>query len=448
MAELGQTGDATELVPGSPEEIEEFAAALRALARDGLRPLAQGLDDGCATSTGWQGEAATTFRSSAAVMRQEAMHLAGALHGAAWLAERYAAQLRWAQSEAAWAISVDGQGRMLAASGQLQGGQWVALAQSRLSAARGRVQVVARVLAEALEALARAIPELPSLTGAPSWYVSELGRGVIDLVTGLVTGALSLSSWHYLVDPQGYQQDVDLAVAGLAEQYGSLDAAVSTLTDQETWRESPARALGHLAPLLAGPVFRVGETGTATGTAEAALPVVIEGETVVRASTRTTSAEAVSYRDLVRDEPPPTLSNPLETATLDEMDGVRTYANDYGAPPSGITMMRREDGTVVYSVLAEKGITPTGTQMFREAWAHFPDAQGISATWATNMPSNLAAFNAALRAGIPPEQAVWLTFSGKMAAEVGMQEVTILNRSGKVGRHTMVELDYSRGSAP
>lgn len=102
MAELGETDDPTQLVPGKPEAIEENARVLRARASE-----AGGAADGLkAIDTGsWSGPAAAAFHDKFSYEPGKWYTAADSLQAAAGALDDYASTLRWAQGQATEAIA-------------------------------------------------------------------------------------------------------------------------------------------------------------------------------------------------------------------------------------------------------------------------------------------------------------------------------------------------------
>lgn len=108
MAELGETQDPRELIPGRPEVIEENARVLGARAEDAGR-AAEGLQ---AIDTGsWKGPAAGAFQDRFSYEPSRWFTAADSLEAGAGALDGYAATLRWAQGQAGEAIWLWDQGQ-------------------------------------------------------------------------------------------------------------------------------------------------------------------------------------------------------------------------------------------------------------------------------------------------------------------------------------------------
>ncbi|WIX76659.1 hypothetical protein QRX50_35150 [Amycolatopsis carbonis] len=108
MAELGETQDPAALIPGKPEAIEENARVLQARAgeagnaADGLKAIDTGA---------WQGPAASAFHDKFSYEPGKWYAAADSLQAASGALNDHASTLRWAQAQAAEAISLWNQGQ-------------------------------------------------------------------------------------------------------------------------------------------------------------------------------------------------------------------------------------------------------------------------------------------------------------------------------------------------
>lgn len=108
MAELGETQDPAALIPGKPEAIEQNARVLQARAGE-ASDAADGLK---AIDTGaWQGPAASAFHDKFSYEPGKWYAAADSLQAASGALNDHASTLRWAQAQAAEAISLWNQGQ-------------------------------------------------------------------------------------------------------------------------------------------------------------------------------------------------------------------------------------------------------------------------------------------------------------------------------------------------
>ena len=96
-----------------------------------------------------------------------------------------------------------------------------------------------------------------------------------------------------------------------------------------------------------------------------------------------------------------------------------------------------EEGLLNLYIKAKEGITPRGSEMFKEAMEQFgPNVKGVRGTWigGGELADNFDSFKAALtKPGATPEQAAFETFTGKMAQRAGFTSAKVVqNDAGKV----------------
>ena len=284
---------------------------------------------------------------------------------------------------------------------------------------------------KALEAVAGLAPANPGLLERPGWHLTRYGRGLRDVAVNLGTGLAVLNPGRLLVDSAGYRADLTRAGNAWDHSFGTLNRTVNTLLDTTTADESLARWGGHLTPLalsvagrpesVGGDLASVDVLVDSQGAARLLRPLT--GPATVPLDLPTPNPGATSYGDLLGEAPPP---RPVWPPGHGQEYGVyeNAYGADLGANPSPGIMMTSHEGIVFFAVKATPE-TPSGVYMFDDAISHFPNTRGIRAEWFEDMPDNLDAFNRAVRSGAPEEQAVWLTFTGKMAARHGMTEVEL-----------------------
>lgn len=276
-AELGDTHDPTELVPGDPAAVQHTADDLDALggvltaAGEGLRRIDSG---------GWSGAAAERFHE---VFRPEPGRWIGAgdaliVAGAA-LAD-YVGTLSWAQTQAGEAIALWEQGT--AETAEAKAAHADAVRQAARSAGIGAAPTLvpeipfhdpgATTRARARELLNRARTQLDEagdraegvVSGSrdqappePRWWqkawaaATDYRAGVYESSLGLAEFAWSVSAVRMVADPVGYAQAVATLAQGAQYAVHHPVETARTAVDWETWQTNPARALGRLAPDLA-----------------------------------------------------------------------------------------------------------------------------------------------------------------------------------------------------
>lgn len=116
----------------------------------------------------------------------------------------------------------------------------------------------------------------------------------------------------------------------------------------------------------------------------------------------------------------------------------------YAEYPSGASIVADIDKSGLFGLAIEaiEDELPRGGEMFNAALAHFGDAvKGIKGYWQDGgtLSDNLNSFNAAVRDGVPLEEAALTkTFTGKMAARAGFTNVEIIELRGMPGHYTNV----------
>jgi hypothetical protein len=132
MAELGDTADPKQLVPGEPGEIRKSTAHLVTYGStmlqvgDGLKKLDTG---------GWTGQAADAFHARFQDEPQRWLDAGDAFHAAAGAIDGYAGTLEWAQGQAAQAIALYQQGEQATQQAKSRHDQAAATAAQQAAAA-------------------------------------------------------------------------------------------------------------------------------------------------------------------------------------------------------------------------------------------------------------------------------------------------------------------------
>ncbi|MEV0133053.1 LamG-like jellyroll fold domain-containing protein [Dactylosporangium sp. NPDC050688] len=135
--------------------------------------------------------------------------------------------------------------------------------------------------------------------------------------------------------------------------------------------------------------------------------------------------------------------------------GGRRWVNGYGGNlrNQGISATLDRDGILEMVVRAPKGIPglPRGSAMITDAINAFEGAgrqiNGIRGVWNKGpLGDNLDSFNAAVRRGTDPLEAVWETFTGKFAQRNGFTEASIDwdSVAGDLGSHTEIVVNFLR----
>lgn len=205
MAELGQTRNPRELVPGDPDAIEENARVLRTRAAstddagEGLRAIDTG---------SWEGPAARAFHDKFSYEPGKWFTAADALQAGAGALGDYTATLRWAQTQAAEAIRLWNQGE--AATQQAVAEHDTALAQAGAQnqpappftdpgeadrqAARETLSRARRQLAEAGDVAAATLHTKASAAPEKSSWLDDVGDFLSDAGAHVVNGVASFGN--------------------------------------------------------------------------------------------------------------------------------------------------------------------------------------------------------------------------------------------------------------
>ncbi|MCA1702134.1 MAG: hypothetical protein LC808_02235 [Actinobacteria bacterium] len=280
MAELGQTTDPKQLVPGEPDAIDRNVIAIRGRgetmgrAGDGLKKI---------DTDAWIGEAGDAFRDKFSYEPVRWYNGSDSFEETAAALDRYTITLRWAQGQAAEAIRLWARGD--AATQQAISAHNAAVdaahRQNQANAAAGDPTVVqvapfsdpgeadrqaardtlARARQQATEAGDRAsksiraagdkAPEeslwdgLVGGVGDVLGFVGDVGVGLWDGVSGLGEFAWDISPHHLFTDPEAYGETLSTYAQGV--QYAASNPVEfgKSLVSWDQWEKEPGRALGQ-----------------------------------------------------------------------------------------------------------------------------------------------------------------------------------------------------------
>ncbi len=291
MTALGSAVSPQQLVPGDPDEVDAlarrldtFASAaesggsrLRGIGRDGwvgvaaeaFRDQVDEVPDKLLKGSRAFGQAAAALRSHARVLRaaQEQARRAMQLWDEAEAASRAWAHQReaWAEAERSAAARRTDPPAGSAPSGTDPGAAGRARALDLLDDARRDVRRSGAAVAGELHEAADLAPDEPSLLSKAVDAVVSFGKGAGEATWGLAEFAFKLSPQYAMIDPKGYLEHLEGLGKGLA--YGAQHPKEfgKAIIDYDTWKEDPARALGHLVPDLLLTVATAGAGGAARG---------------------------------------------------------------------------------------------------------------------------------------------------------------------------------------
>lgn len=301
MAELGETGDPIELIPGNPSAIDDNVIAIRGrgdameLAGTSLRRID--------TGDYWSGDTANAFRDVFSYEPPRWITAADSFHQASEALRGFADVLRWAQTQAQAAIhrwdeaqettrraieahnaavtEADTQNAANALAGsntRIEVAAFVDPGNEGREAARGLLQGARYQLQEAGDraatTLTDATEDAPEVPGSGvGFFFKEIGAGAWESVTDLWDMNVKYNPILAGNSPS-YGEDLRTFAAGVGSAVTNPTEFGKQLIDYDTWKESPGRAIGHLVPdaIAAAATGGVGAVGKRVGvsTVEAA----------------------------------------------------------------------------------------------------------------------------------------------------------------------------------
>ena len=273
MAELGQTEDPKALIPGDAGAITENVMAIHGRGKS-LESTGNALK---AVDTGnyWKGDGANQFRETFSQVPPKWITAGDAFAQVGRALEGFALSLSWAQGQAAEAIriwkeaeeatrrAIDAHNSAVAQAAVLSaasstpvevapfvdpGVEGRQVAQAILRSARAQLASAGDSAAQALRAAADTAPEKPAFWDRAKYWASEFGGGIWDSVKEINDLTQKFGYGRLMADPSGYLDDTLTVAAGLGGAVTNPVEFGKQMIDYDTWRESPMRALGHLAP--------------------------------------------------------------------------------------------------------------------------------------------------------------------------------------------------------
>jgi hypothetical protein len=223
MAELGQTSDPRQLVPGDAAAIGNTSKALRSRG-DELGLAGKGLQR-VDTTDGWSGPAGDAFRAKFHGQPAKWLEAADCFHDAADALYTYANTVVWAQSEATEAVKEwnAGQGATRQAQGEYAkyqqaggtepfqdpGASGRAAAQKRLSEARTQLKSAGDLAATKVGAARDKAPKKPGFWSKVGDFASDVGADLENAGGHVLNGLASFGN-----AAAHHPADVALAAAG------------------------------------------------------------------------------------------------------------------------------------------------------------------------------------------------------------------------------------------
>ncbi|MFI7602466.1 putative T7SS-secreted protein [Actinoplanes sp. NPDC049681] len=240
MAELGQTDDPRQLVPGDAGALLDIAASLRSRG-DELTLAGKGLQR-IDTSDGWSGAAADAFRQKFQGQPGKWIEAGDCFHSAASAIEAYAKTLTWAQSQAYEAIRQWNAGQATTSEAQTRYQQYRAAggtdpfqdpgeatrtsAQQVLNQARQRLEADGDSAAATVGHARDKAPQKPGFWSKVGDFFSDVGAGLENAGAHALNGVASFGN-----AVAHHPGDVALAAAGagLMLVSGTADAGGAVL---------------------------------------------------------------------------------------------------------------------------------------------------------------------------------------------------------------------------
>lgn len=244
-----------DLVPGDVDGVEALARRLGGFAQaaagagDQLRDVQAG---------SWVGPAGDAFRAQVGDLPRQLDRAAASFAAAQRALSSYAHVLREARGTAARAVDLHGDGDRATArwqdatepGGHDPGEDARAAARRLLADARARVAAAGDAAASRLRAAAEHAPKEPSLLSRAMHQVGQFLAGAGEATWGLLELGFRLSPVYALIDPEGFVEHGAGLVQGLVYGVQHPKEFAKAVLDWDTWKENPARALGHLVPDL------------------------------------------------------------------------------------------------------------------------------------------------------------------------------------------------------
>jgi hypothetical protein len=267
---LAHASSVLQLVPGSPEVVENLARHLGTYgygaADAAVRLQRIGTSD-------WVGQAAQAFRDQVGEVPAKLTRGARSFQEAAEALHAHGAVLRSSQRQAGVALSVWDTAEAASRTwgsidpqvGPDPGVDGRSLAEQLLAAALEDVRRSGSRLAATMDRASEGAPRQPGLLHRAWHAISSFARGAAEATWGLAEFSFHLSPTYLVMDPLGYLHEVEALGKGL--YYGARHPKEfgKAVLDWDTWQDDPARAIGHLVPDLLLAVATGGAGGAARG---------------------------------------------------------------------------------------------------------------------------------------------------------------------------------------
>ncbi|MEU8459635.1 putative T7SS-secreted protein [Streptomyces sp. NPDC029003] len=439
--QLGQTGQADELIHGKPSAIRRSAAHLTDFqaAFDRVGQGMKALD-----SSHWKGAAADAFREKFAMHPTDWLHASDACRAAADALTHYAETVEWAQKQAQQAVELYAQGvkasKEAAADYRARADAYEVAAKAGRDpgpcptpgsdpgeAARGRAREIltearrqrddaAGAAQRAVDAAAEKAPALPSASDR-AWgsfldyeagQVVELNHvvgGAVKGTAGMLDFARGLNPYdpYNLTHPAEYAQHVNMTLAGLVSTASHPERVPAGLID--SFKDDPSEGLGRLLPEIIGTkgmggartTVRVAETAAAKPSAWSHLAQPAKGVTERNAihADSVSAKEAQKFLD-------------AEYPWIKDMNNTGKPGYEYNCTHNVVTLDKRLDGAELSAApktgpggipYEELGVTPSAKKtvnsyddIVKDLEQRGPDARSVVAISRHGAPGHV--FNA------------------------------------------------------
>ncbi|MEU1451622.1 putative T7SS-secreted protein [Streptomyces avermitilis] len=367
--QLGESGDADELIHGKPSRIRASAKHLRDFHKafgkvgEGMRKL---------DSSHWKGEGADTFREKFAMHPTKWLRAADACEAAAKALDSYADTVEWAQGQAQDAIDLYTKGKKASALAEATytkkadaytakvmagedpgpspgtfhdpGEADVKLAYETLGEARRQRNDAGRTAAESVKAALKHAPaKPPPLTrlGLDAWdnyqanqlELTHVVGGALKGTAGLVNFARGVNFLdpYNLTHPAEYAQNVSMTLSGLTSTVAHPERALKDSYD--SLKKDPSEFGGRLLPELIG----TKGAGLARGGLSSGLRNGAEDAARSAAQREAKAAAENSARDAARNGPHEH-DNPDRKVQKDPTDPVDLTTGKMYLPQTDVTL--------------------------------------------------------------------------------------------------------------
>ncbi|MFH9868994.1 putative T7SS-secreted protein [Streptomyces lydicus] len=236
-ANLGETTDPKELIPGVPDSVKVLLQAIRTRG-DALHKAGSGLKR-IDTADGWTGKAGDAFREKFQGQPSKWLEAGDCFHDAANALERYCHTLTWAQGQASDAIkqwnegeSATRQAKAQHQRAEQQAGHDLAFhdpgeakrqaAQHTLNSARTQLSQAGDVAAKTVGTARDKAPEKPGFWSKVGDFFEDAGAGLENAAGTVVNGLASFGNTivHHPLDAAGMVAGTGLMLLGGAGEVG------------------------------------------------------------------------------------------------------------------------------------------------------------------------------------------------------------------------------------